>query len=238
MLPDSHLCILLSCLVVRLSQILGHALRKLQSPGELSDLERSLAVQSLNQELDRWLAETPRFFHPDGPDACDLGPFASIPPFFQRYVPLHFKPKSVKVPTDQYRLLSRNCSQQQIVRSAYHFINLFIHRSFLLDQFINRIPASQPLAPLTVMSPEVTVCVESAISIAKSVSKMRDSPGAKGTFWVRIVLGYCTLLCSWLLTAYGNLEFCILLLRKPHCAFGLSNGIRRRPQTGRNREYD
>ncbi|ADV23748.1 hypothetical protein I305_05783 [Cryptococcus gattii E566] len=142
---------------IKLSQILGHALRKLQSPGELSDLERSLAVQSLNQELDRWLAETPRFFHPDGPDACDLGPFASIPPFFQR--------------------------QQQIVRSAYHFINLFIHRSFLLDQFINRIPASQPLAPLTVMSPEVTVCVESAISIAKSVSKMRDSPGAKGTFW-------------------------------------------------------
>nr|KIR88089.1 hypothetical protein I308_01140 [Cryptococcus tetragattii IND107] len=142
---------------IKLSQILGHALRKLQSPGELSDLERSLAVQSLNQELDHWLAETPRFFHPDGPDACDLGPFASIPPFFQR--------------------------QQQIVRSAYHFINLFIHRSFLLDQFINRIPASQPLAPLTVMSPEVTVCVESAISIAKSVSKMRDSPGAKGTFW-------------------------------------------------------
>lgn len=142
---------------IKLSQILGHALRKLQSPGELSDLERSLAVQSLNQELDRWLAETPRFFHPDGPDTYDLGPFASVPPFFQR--------------------------QQQIVRSAYHFINLFIHRSFLLDQFINRIPASQPLPPLTVMSPEVTVCVESAISIAKSVSKMRDSPGAKGTFW-------------------------------------------------------
>ncbi|OXG14905.1 hypothetical protein C361_05613 [Cryptococcus neoformans Tu259-1] len=142
---------------IKLSQILGHALRKLQSPGELSDLERSLAVQSLNQELDRWLAETPRFFHPDGPDTYDLGPFASIPPFFQR--------------------------QQQIVRSAYHFINLFIHRSFLLDQFVNRIPASQPLAPLTVMSPEVTVCVESAISIAKSVSKMKDSPGAKGTFW-------------------------------------------------------
>lgn len=142
---------------IKLSQILGHALRKLQSPGELSDLERSLAVQSLNQELDCWLAETPRFFHPDGPDTYDLGPFASVPPFFQR--------------------------QQQIVRSAYHFINLFIHRSFLLDQFINRIPASQPLPPLTVMSPEVTVCVESAISIAKSVSKMRDSPGAKGTFW-------------------------------------------------------
>lgn len=152
--------------------------------------------------------------------------------------PFALQTKYVKVPTDQYRLLSRICSQQQIVRSAYHFINLFIHRSFLLDQFINRIPASQPLAPLTVMSPEVTVCVESAISIAKSVSKMRDSPGAKGTFWVRTVLGYCTSLCSWLLTAYGNLEFCILLLRKPHCAFGLSNGIRRRPQTGRNREYD
>ncbi|KIR25813.1 hypothetical protein I309_05378 [Cryptococcus deuterogattii LA55] len=110
---------------IKLSQILGHALRKLQSPGELSDLERSVAVQSLNHELNHWLAETPRFFHPDGPDACDLGPFASIPPFFQR----------------------------------------------------------QPLAPLTVMSPEVTTCVESAISIAKSVSKMRDSPGAKGTFW-------------------------------------------------------
>lgn len=111
--------------------------------------------------------------------------------------PLHSTTKSVKVPTDQYWLLSRVCSQQQIVRSAYHFINLFIHRSFLLDQFVNRIPASQPLAPLTVMSPEVTVCVESAISIAKSVSKMKDSPGAKGTFWVSIISEYCTSLYPW-----------------------------------------
>lgn len=93
--------------MIRLSQILGHALRKLQSPGELSDLERSVAVQSLNHELNHWLAETPRFFHPDGPDACDLGPFASIPPFFQRYAPLHSIPTSVKVSTDQYRLLLR-----------------------------------------------------------------------------------------------------------------------------------
>lgn len=75
------------------------------------------------------------------------------------------------------------------------------------------------------MSPEVTTCVESAISIAKSVSKMRDSPGAKGTFWVSTVLGYCTSLRPCLLIAYDNLEFCILLLRKPHCAFSLSNGI-------------
>lgn len=197
MLPDSHICILPCYLMTRLSQILGHALRKLQSPGELSDLERSLAVQSLNQELDRWLAETPRFFHPDGPDTYDLGPFASIPPFFQRYAPFAFYIEICKSTTDQYWLLSRVCSQQQIVRSAYHFINLFIHRSFLLDQFVNRIPASQPLAPLTVMSPEVTVCVESAISIAKSVSKMRDSPGAKGTFWVSIISEYCTSLYSW-----------------------------------------
>lgn len=98
MLPDSHICILPCYLMIRLSQILGHALRKLQSPGELSDLERSLAVQSLNQELDRWLAETTRFFHPDGPDTYDLGPFASIPPFFQRYVPFAFYNEICKSP--------------------------------------------------------------------------------------------------------------------------------------------
>lgn len=96
-LPDSH-GILLCYPIIRLSQILGHALRKLQSPGELSDLERSLAVQSLNQELDRWLAETPRFFHPDGPDTYDLGPFASVPPFFQRYAPFAFYTEIYKSP--------------------------------------------------------------------------------------------------------------------------------------------
>ncbi|WVF69663.1 hypothetical protein IAT40_004442 [Kwoniella sp. CBS 6097] len=146
---------------IKLSRVLGYALRSLQSPAELTDQERAHAVVLLNAELDQWLQATPKFFHPagSGSDVSDLGPFASIPPFFQR--------------------------QQQLVRSAYHFIKLFIHRSFLLDQFIHRIPSDQPSISLNrdPMSPEITTCVESAIQIARSVCKMKESPGAKGTFW-------------------------------------------------------
>ncbi|ODO11365.1 hypothetical protein I350_00144 [Cryptococcus amylolentus CBS 6273] len=145
---------LVGCIAhIKLSQILGHAWRQLKSPGSLSEAERSLAVHALNQELNVWIAHTPPFFHPDGSNDRDINPFASVPPFF--------------------------CRQQQLVQSAFHFINLFIYRSYLLDQFNNRAAAS----PLAAMSPEVTVCVESAISIARLVSKMRDTPGAKRTFW-------------------------------------------------------
>ncbi|OCF30790.1 hypothetical protein I316_07598 [Kwoniella heveanensis BCC8398] len=144
---------------IKLSRILGYALRSLQSPAELTDQERAHTVVLLNAELDRWLQETPKFFHPAGPDVSDLGPFASISPFFRR--------------------------QQQLVRSAYHFIKLFVHRSFLLDQFIHRLPSDQPSISLSrdPMSPEITTCVESAIQIARSVCKMKESPGAKGTYW-------------------------------------------------------
>ncbi|WVQ98194.1 hypothetical protein IAU59_005316 [Kwoniella sp. CBS 9459] len=144
---------------IKLSRILGFALRSLQSTADLTDQERSQTVVILNTELDRWLEETPKFFHPAGLEVPELGPFASIPPFFQR--------------------------QQQLVRSAYHFIKLFIHRSFLLDQFIHRIPSDQPSTSSSrdPRSPEITICVESAIQIARSVCKMKERPGAKGTFW-------------------------------------------------------
>ncbi|WVQ83937.1 hypothetical protein IAT38_006081 [Cryptococcus sp. DSM 104549] len=144
---------LVGCIAhIKLSQILGHALRQLKSPSSLMTVERSLVVQSLNQELSVWLAQTPRFFHPDGPEHHDISPFVSVSPFFRR--------------------------QQQLVQAAFNFINLFIYRSYLLDQFNNRVAS-----PLTAMSPEVTVCVEAALSIARSVSRMRENPGEKRTFW-------------------------------------------------------
>lgn len=42
-------------------------------------------------------------------------------------------------------------------------------------------------------------------------------------------LGILHIFVPLVLMAYGNLEFRILLLCKSHCAFGLSNGIRRGP---------
>ncbi|WVQ77508.1 hypothetical protein IAR50_007194 [Cryptococcus sp. DSM 104548] len=152
--PEDENRRLVGCIAhIKLSRILGHAWRQLESPGSLSNAERSLAVRLLDEELNVWKAQTPRFFHPDGHNDSDVNLFASVPPFFRR--------------------------QQQLVQSAFHFINLFIYRSYLLDQFNNRASAS----PLPAMSLEVRMCVESAIGIARLVSKLRDTPGAKGTFW-------------------------------------------------------
>jgi hypothetical protein len=72
--------------LIRLSRIMGHALRALQNPRALSPEERDSRVRNLEAELDCWLAETPDFFHPARCQDASHEVFTQVLALFQRCV--------------------------------------------------------------------------------------------------------------------------------------------------------
>jgi len=143
----------------RLTRILGHAIRLLGSPKEVTPYERTARTATLEAELSQWSLESPAFFQPSptGRDALDE-PFAQVPHIFER--------------------------QRRRCHSAYHFVKLLIYRSYILDELLNRLrPSATP--PSSTPSTEVKICVHAAMQISEVAIMMQDQSSYSGMFWVR-----------------------------------------------------
>lgn len=78
---------------IKLTRILGHAIRLLGSPREVTPLERTTRTATIEAELAQWSHESPAFFQPSptGRDGLDE-PFAQVPHIFERCVGLQMAP--------------------------------------------------------------------------------------------------------------------------------------------------
>ncbi|ORY54882.1 fungal-specific transcription factor domain-domain-containing protein [Leucosporidium creatinivorum] len=144
---------------IKLSRIIGHAISQLHSPREMPPVERDLCVQHLDGELSQWMLETPAFFHPSSRSAfAGVEPFAQVPEFFLR--------------------------QQRTVQTTYHFLRLFIYRTYLLSSFLDHLPGTtrSPFTDADLIPEEVKRCVEAAVAIAELATGFQSSLRG-GTFW-------------------------------------------------------
>ncbi|KPV76203.1 uncharacterized protein RHOBADRAFT_52243 [Rhodotorula graminis WP1] len=142
---------------IKLTRILGHAIRLLGSPKEVTPYERKARTATLEAELSQWSLESPAFFQPSptGRDALDEA-FAQVPHIFER--------------------------QRRRCHSAYHFVKLLIYRSYILDELLNRLrPSATP--PSSTPSAEVKICVHAAMQISEVAIMMQDQSSYSGMFW-------------------------------------------------------
>ncbi|BGP38802.1 hypothetical protein JCM10449v2_002739 [Rhodotorula kratochvilovae] len=152
---------------IKLSRVLGHAIRLLGSPKEVTPLERSSRIATLETELAQWSQESPAFFQPSptGRDGLDE-PFAQVPHIFER--------------------------QRRRCHAAYHFIKLLAYRSYVLDELLSRLRGSSTPAS-GAPSVEVQTCVHAAVQIAETAIVMQDQSSYSGMFWSTAYMTFASL---------------------------------------------
>jgi hypothetical protein len=71
------------------------------------------------------------------------------------------------------------------VQTTYHFLRLFIYRTYLLSSFLDHLPGTtrSPFTDADLVPEEVKRCVEAAVAIAELATGFQSSSRG-GTFWV------------------------------------------------------
>ncbi|KAF6830026.1 fungal specific transcription factor domain-containing protein [Colletotrichum musicola] len=152
----------------RLVKIMAKAACELYPASKPPACQMSQIVSSLEQDLQRWLKDTPEFFHP-GHERPWLSPGSSF----------------YEVPW----ILKR---QQQTIHSAYHFANMLVYRGYLLREFLERPRHGQKTEESL---NRIRKCVDSAVAMVNLACAEFDIDEGRynGTFWSTSHFIFCAL---------------------------------------------
>ncbi|KAL3450218.1 hypothetical protein BJX65DRAFT_305672 [Aspergillus insuetus] len=152
------------CWLVR---IIGRAASKLYPAAQRrTTTPTEQIVCRLESELQQWLEDTPRFFHPRGsPECSEEDRFYAIPWILKR--------------------------QQRTVQAAYFFANMLIYRGYLLQEFLYESPGRACAGPV---SERVKKCVDNATAMLALAAQFRgDERKYNGTFWFTSHFIFCAI---------------------------------------------
>ncbi|ETS83939.1 hypothetical protein PFICI_05815 [Pestalotiopsis fici W106-1] len=150
----------------RLTQIIGHAIMKLYGGTRISPDSCEQAITQLEGELDKWLQDTPSFFHPRG-DSREAGDqeFYDLPWIFRR--------------------------QRRTIRSAFHFTKMLIYRGTLLQEFLHHIPSTPPFKEPG--SKYIQHCADNAWEMANIAADIADDDTYNSVYWTTSHFIFCAI---------------------------------------------
>ncbi|TXB96102.1 hypothetical protein FocTR4_00016579 [Fusarium oxysporum f. sp. cubense] len=138
-----------------LVRIIGRAASQLYPASDRPQSSVDRVVSDLEEELQQWLQNAPRFFHPDRPSHDEEG-YYDVPWILKR--------------------------QQRTVQSAYFFANMLIYRGYLLQEFRRQEPNESPVEP---PSDRARRCADNALAMIKLAADFGVAESRyNGTFWV------------------------------------------------------
>ncbi|KAM0081730.1 hypothetical protein ACKRZS_006057 [Fusarium odoratissimum] len=147
-----------------LVRIIGRAASQLYPASDRPQSSVDRVVSDLEEELQQWLQNAPRFFHPDRPSHDEEG-YYDIPWILKR--------------------------QQRTVQSAYFFANMLIYRGCLLQEFRRQEPNESPVEP---PSDRARRCADNALAMIKLAADFGVAESRyNGTFWITSHFLFCAI---------------------------------------------
>ncbi|PCD25283.1 hypothetical protein AU210_014390 [Fusarium oxysporum f. sp. radicis-cucumerinum] len=147
-----------------LVRIIGRAASQLYPASDRPQSSVDRVVSDLEEELQQWLQNAPRFFHPDRPSHDEEG-YYDVPWILKR--------------------------QKRTVQSAYFFANMLIYRGYLLQEFRRQEPNESPVEP---PSDRARRCADNALAMIKLAADFGVAESRyNGTFWITSHFLFCAI---------------------------------------------
>ncbi|WKT52396.1 hypothetical protein QSH57_002910 [Fusarium oxysporum f. sp. vasinfectum] len=147
-----------------LVRIIGRAASQLYPASDRPQSSVDRVVSDLEEELQQWLQNAPRFVHPDRPSHDEEG-YYDVPWILKR--------------------------QQRTVQSAYFFANMLIYRGYLLQEFRRQEPNESPVEP---PSDRARRCADNALAMIKLAADFGVAESRyNGTFWITSHFLFCAI---------------------------------------------